>query len=155
FLQGLHDRHDQVLIQYPLVDHAIVDHKTHRIFDHQHIVTILNGHRLLAALRNYPKTVMNSFADPALCCSDLAYEGGNTTTRRRPTGSPPGSSRPSCRTAPESPGTCTARPASVRLPTAAAYDPSAAPGSVSPCVPARCAACTGLRQLPPGRWDCR
>src|SRR5262249_59719874 len=90
----------------------------------------------LRALRNYPKTVMKYFTDLVLCHSDPAGEGGDTRTGRRPTGSTPGSSRPSCRSAPGSPGTCTARPASARPPTAVACDLSGARCAASPSGPA-------------------
>src|SRR6266404_5688162 len=50
FLQLSHDRHDQVLIQHTIADHAIPDDKTHSVLDYQHIVTKLNRQRLLATL---------------------------------------------------------------------------------------------------------
>ena len=48
-LQLPHHRHHQVLIQHAIVDHPMLDHKTHRILNHEHIMTVLNRHRLLAA----------------------------------------------------------------------------------------------------------
>src|SRR5207244_4463914 len=76
----------------------------------------------LAGLRNYPKTVMKYLGDLVLHHIGPACRDGDTSTGRTPTGSDPGSSHPSCRSAPRSPGTCTARPASAPPPTAAACD---------------------------------
>src|SRR5262245_50520874 len=114
-----------------------------------------HGSLLGGLLTNYPRTVMKYFADLVLCRSVQACEGGDTRTGHRPTGSGPGSSRPSCRSAPGSPGTCTARPRSAPRPSAAACDLSSASCSSSPSLSARCAACTCPRRPPLGRWGCR
>jgi hypothetical protein len=106
-------------------------------------------------LRNYPKTLMKYYVDLVLRHSGQAGEGGDTRTGRTRTESSRDSSRPACRSAPESRGTCTARPASARRPTAAACDLSSARCSASPSGPARYAACTDSQPPPRAQWGCR
>src|SRR5271163_92516 len=49
-LQLLHGRYHQILVQHAAAHHCVMTDETHRIFDHQHVVTKLHRVGLLAAL---------------------------------------------------------------------------------------------------------